>query len=325
MALRIVTALVVLAAAAALRFTRLEQRPMHADEAVQAFKLGQVLETGRYVYDPHEYHGPALAAASLPVARAAGTEELAQLTESLLRAVPAAFGLLLVALTLLAARAIGWHAAVWAAAFTALSPTCVYYSRYYIAEPLLVCFTFAAILSLWRLLQFDSGDRRPAGGTLRSLLAAGALGSSFGLMHATKETWPLPATALVLAAVVSTRCGPRRLLSCIGSKSLAVLVAAAVIVSVTLYSWFFTNPAGPLDSLKAYWFYLQRGAAAGPAAAPHGHPWYYYFQTMLFWPAGGGLNSLEWPLIAPVLFGLCAAGASLLRSGDALNSKAPPG
>ena len=54
--------LILLAAvvAAAFRLPGLEQRPMHGDEAVNAFKLGETLERRGYEYDPHEYHGPTL-------------------------------------------------------------------------------------------------------------------------------------------------------------------------------------------------------------------------------------------------------------------------
>ena len=44
--------------AAALRLSALGERPMHADEAVHAAKLGRLIEQGRYEYDPAEYHGP---------------------------------------------------------------------------------------------------------------------------------------------------------------------------------------------------------------------------------------------------------------------------
>ena len=46
--------------AGALRLPALAARPMHADEAVHADKLGTLLEGGGYAYDPAEYHGPTL-------------------------------------------------------------------------------------------------------------------------------------------------------------------------------------------------------------------------------------------------------------------------
>ncbi len=367
MVVRTATALLVLAGAAALRFARLGERPIHADEAVQAVKLGHTLETGHYVYDPREYHGPALIAASLPVAFACHARSLADLSEPMLRAVPAAFGLLLVALTLLAARQLGWPAALSAAAFTALSPACIYYSRYYIAETLLVCFSFAAVLALWSLLgyastagaacrvepstvqrpradrpgaSFDASEprasHRPAGPnpTLHTgssptssgrhtfrLAPALTFGCAVGLMYATKETWLIAAAAMLLAAGCSERLGPRCLLNRIGNRNVVAALVAAAVISTTLYTWLLTNRAGLLDSITAYWFYLQRASAAGQAAA-HRHPWFFYFQALLLWPSDDHLLSLEWPLVPPALLALVAAVACLLRGAGGSTDQA---
>ena len=60
--------LAVVLLAAALRLPGLASRPMHADEAVHADKLGTLLEGGGYAYDPSEYHGPTLYYLTLPSA-----------------------------------------------------------------------------------------------------------------------------------------------------------------------------------------------------------------------------------------------------------------
>jgi predicted membrane-bound mannosyltransferase len=129
--------LAVAIAAALLRFGDLASRPMHADEAVLADKFGALLTRGEYSYDPADYHGPALLYATLPAARAAGLRTYAALNETVLRAVPAAAGLLLVLLPLVLVPGLGRGAALAAAALTAVSPAMVYYSRYYIPEMLL--------------------------------------------------------------------------------------------------------------------------------------------------------------------------------------------
>ena len=51
-----------------LRGRDLAGRPMHSDEANQAVKAGELLETGHYAFDPHDHHGPVLYYAALPVA-----------------------------------------------------------------------------------------------------------------------------------------------------------------------------------------------------------------------------------------------------------------
>ena len=120
----------ILALAALLRVPQLPDRPMHADEAVLADKFGTLLDTGVWRYDATDYHGPVLPYLTLVSAWAAGQHRYVDLTESVLRAVPVALGLMVVALPLLLSRGLGSDAAIAAAALTAISPAMVYYSRY---------------------------------------------------------------------------------------------------------------------------------------------------------------------------------------------------
>ncbi len=65
------------------RVTHLDRMPMHHDEANQAVKFGDLLETNQYRYDKIDHHGPSLYYLSLPVARILSFSTLA----SLLRAI----------------------------------------------------------------------------------------------------------------------------------------------------------------------------------------------------------------------------------------------
>jgi predicted membrane-bound mannosyltransferase len=87
--------LILIAAVAAIgvRTLNLSQRPMHVDEAVHADKFRDLLENGRYVYNPHEYHGPTLNYATLVPALLSGAGTYVQVTESTLRIVPVVFDL----------------------------------------------------------------------------------------------------------------------------------------------------------------------------------------------------------------------------------------
>jgi uncharacterized protein (TIGR03663 family) len=145
--------LAVVALAAVLRLADLPNRPMHCDEAVHALKFRELLEKNEYAYDPHEYHGPILNYLTLPIAWRAGASYLTEIDETHLRLLPAVFGILLVALVWLLRRDLGWVATIWAALLTAVSPAMVFYSRYYIQEMLLVCFTFGAVIAWWRFLR----------------------------------------------------------------------------------------------------------------------------------------------------------------------------
>ena len=63
--------------ALAFRVVRLDLRPMHADEANQAVKFGDLLERGQYRFDPQDHHGPTLYYLTLPAAWAAREKALA--------------------------------------------------------------------------------------------------------------------------------------------------------------------------------------------------------------------------------------------------------
>src|SRR5688572_7930633 len=125
-----------------LRAPRLALKPMHGDEAINAFKFND------YTYDPHEYHGPSLPYVT-KVAMWLDGRGYEGSTESTFRAVNVCFGVVLVLMLWFVRRGLGsWEMAV-AAVLTAVSPAMVFYSRYHIHEMLLVFFTFAAIASGW--------------------------------------------------------------------------------------------------------------------------------------------------------------------------------
>src|ERR1041385_2456625 len=133
--------LLITAGALALRGPQLALRPMHNDEAVNAAKIKGLYQNGRYTYDPNEHHGPTLYYATLPFIWLSGAQDYDHLTEIPLRAVSVFFGLALIALVWFMADGLGRTAALVAGLLTALSPAMVFYSRYFIHEMLLVCFT----------------------------------------------------------------------------------------------------------------------------------------------------------------------------------------
>jgi len=283
-------------AALALRLPRLAQRPMHGDEAVHAIKFGDLLEEGIYTYDPDEYHGPTLNYLTLIPARLASAEKLTQVSEFTLRIVPVFFGVLLVLLVLLVGDGLGSHAAVYAAVLTAISPAMVFYSRYYIQEMLLVCFTFGAIVFGYRYT--------------RSKNIAWALltGMSLGLMHATKETCIIAFGSMFLALLLMLlmRRPKGALINAAKaikpSHLIAGLIAGAV-VSALFYSSFLTNPGGILDSVRTYTTYFDR---AGNNTL-HIHPWYYYLKMLIYSRYGDGPRWTEALIVLLAVVGLITA------------------
>jgi len=264
--------------AVVLRLPRLEQRPMHGDEAVHAVKFGSLLEKGVYTYDPDEYHGPTLNYFTLIPAWLGSVKKLAQASEFTLRIVPVFFGVLLVLLFLLLTDGLGCAAAVCAAVLTAVSPAMIFYSRYYIQEMLLVCFTFAVIVCAYRYIRS------------KNIGWALLTGVFLGLSHATKETSIIAFGSMLLALLLTLLVRRWQGGSALSIKRrvrpwhIIAAAASAVMVSALFYSSFWTNPTGILDSFRAYIPYFSRAGGNGL----HNHPWYYYIRMLIYYRLDGG-------------------------------------
>lgn len=288
--------LLVVLLAVVLRFAHLADRPMHADEAVNADKFGTLLEQGRYEYDPTHFHGPSLSYVTLVPARMRGITRDADLDEATLRSGPAALGVLLVAASILLIPVFGEGAALAAALLAAVSPAMVFYSRDFIHETLLVCFTGGALIALFRYL------RKPGA------FWAVATGVCAGLMFATKETSVIAFVALALGGALNAgfeswrgdggplpRTPPRWAHVLLGS------LAASLVAAIFFSSWF-SHPHGIIDSFQAYRTYF--GMAGGGSV--HTHPWHYYLDLLLWSKSPGSPVWTECVIVVLAVVGLVA-------------------
>jgi uncharacterized protein (TIGR03663 family) len=283
------SALAVLILACFLRGCCLDIRPMHGDEAVHADKFGRLLEQNYYRYDPKEFHGPTLNYFTLIPARLSGKHTYAAVTESTLRIVPAFFGLLLVIMPLLLADGLGKTTAIIAGAITAISPAFVFYSRYYIQEMLLVCFTFAVVVCGYRYSQS------------KSCVWALLTGVFAGLCAATKETWIISFGSMIITLVIMMLV--QRKIWKLQFSHLLLAIAGALAVWVLFYSSFFTNPAGLTDSICSFKTYF--GSFVKNRA--HFHPWYYYLKLLIYNKASMGPPWTEAAVVILAAAGLVAA------------------
>ncbi len=263
---------------------------MHGDEAVHAYRFGQLLETNNYRYDPTEYHGPALNYFTLIPALFSGHHTYASLTEITLRIVPVFFGLILILLPLLIFDGIGKPAAFVAILFTAISPAFVFYSRYYIPEMLLVCFTFGMIACGYRYIKNQSWTW-----ALRTGILA-------GLCFATKETSVIAFGAVVisLAIVIVSSKGTAQLFSLFRMRHLILAISGALFIWGLFFSSFLKNPQGLIDSFGAFGTYFNR---AGTNQF-HIHPWYYYFQLLVYNKVEGSAPWTEGFIVILSIIGL---------------------
>ena len=264
--------LLIVCAAFFFRVVRLDLRLIHHDEANQAVKFGNLLERGEYRYDPVEHHGPSLYYASLPFAWVRSGRSFIALDEATLRLVPALFGVGIVLLLLLLKDGFSRSAVVFSGIFVAASPLMVFYSRFYIQETLLVFFLLGTIASSWRYH------------VNRTWGWAAAIGVFIGLMYATKETCVIAFIALfgglLLARVFSKEpLGEKPPIS-----HAFVLLGSAFFVAFLLFSSFFQNPKGIVDSVLSFQNYLGKAGEAGF----HSYPWSYYLEMLAFSRYGSG-------------------------------------
>jgi len=253
-----------------LRLTDLDRRVMHSDEAVNAVITGHIVEGTPFIYNPHDIHGPTLHYTTAAVARLRGITSFDEFDETLVRSVPAIFGLLLIAATFLIRKELGGTVptllAIW---LIALAPMLVFFSRYFIMEQPFILFLFLFGVSLWRYRLTHSKAW---------ILSAGLF---LGLLHATKETFVIHIFAMTVAALIIL--GGKPTLSwtwwCQRPwKDWFSIAAIGLGVSSTLLTGFFRNPQALTDSFRTYFLYLQR---ASGSESGHQQPWHYYW-TELF-------------------------------------------
>jgi uncharacterized protein (TIGR03663 family) len=266
-----------------LRFYALPLKPLHHDEGVNALFLTTLVRPPHtYEYDPANYHGPTLYYLGWVSTSIFG------LTTFAIRFVTAVCGLLTVLLMISLRRSIGTVGAFAAAALLAVSPGAVYFSRYFIHETVLVCFTLATVIAT---VYWLSGGR-----TVFLYLAA----ASAGLMFATKETAIISAAVLIIAALASSwifelrsasrdEAQPRPIWR--PSSMLAAMrrVAAAarprrrrdfllaalaagifLLVNAVFYTSLFTHWQGAVDAFHSFVIWTHTGTTA------HTRPWYTY-------------------------------------------------
>jgi uncharacterized protein (TIGR03663 family) len=269
----------ILLLALALRLYALDMKPLHHDEGVNGFFLTNLLRQGRYAYDPENYHGPTLYYLTLPFVALGGLHTF------LIRLVPSLFGVGVVWLVLALRRYVGTVAVLVAALLVAVSPACVFYSRYFIHEMLFVFFTLGLVVAALRFRETGAASD------------LGLASASAALMFATKETAFISVGTLGLAWVTAAlwerlRGGNRRgknvwappkpeggfaKLKSEGKAGQAILGTAVLFlfIWVIFYSSFFTHWKGAFwDSLKTFAIWKKTGMSEF-----HGKPW----NTYLSW------------------------------------------
>ena len=250
-----------------IRLPQLGVRPMHTDEAVNAYLVGQSLAGETFRYDPQDRHGPLLNLVAKPIAQLGGAKNFSELTETQLRLTPVIIGSAMILLFGAAVEMLGFIPCLVAALLFAFAPLPVYFSRYFIHETLFVAATFGLILTGWWSVEKKSVGFAALGGMCAALMLAG------------KETAVIHFFALSLAALAgwwANRQNPEAKKT-VGSAAKIIFIAGAVFVVATilLFTAFGQNGSALTDLLHAMPRFAARAGGEG-----HAKPFGYYFQIL---------------------------------------------
>jgi uncharacterized protein (TIGR03663 family) len=277
--------LLAIVAAIFLRFYLLEIKPLHHDEGVNSYFLLNLARSGKYVYDPTNYHGPTLYYFSWLTLKLFGESEVT------LRIYPAICGVLTVALVWGLRKGLGFVGTPVAAWSLALSPGLVYYSRDFIHESSFGFFTVGIIVCAYNLR--DS--------------YLWFLPIFLGLLFATKET-AIHTVGVLIAAVICALIWyalrtffstSKVAFSFLHSYLQPVLswqyflyfAVVFLAINIIFYSSFFTNWKGVIDACRSVFMWTGRGFTEHI----HDHVFTYYL---------GILVKIELPLIIAALIGI---------------------
>jgi uncharacterized protein (TIGR03663 family) len=287
---------------AAQRHAHLADRPLHADEAVQAWTTWQVLCGTPYRYDPADRHGPFIYLAAAAVERLTGGGAHTWDEEAARRFTWLA-GIATLLLLAFGARAgLGAGAATVAAALLAFEPISTLYHTYYVQEAWLALFTWAFVLLACSAAANTSRGRDGAVSARAGLAMPLTLGLLAGLAVANKEVAPLY-LGVGLFAVGWVHRPPRP-----SARAWAWAVGGGLAVYVLFYASFGQNPAGVLDGLRGYGLQMQRRADPAHSQPPD------YFLAMLLPHRAGGIAWGHTGLLILALLGAVLAGRREART-----------
>lgn len=276
------------------RAAHIDNRPLHADEAVQAWQTWTLLQGDGYTYDPVDRHGPLLYYGSAAQHKLSGGDA-STYDDKAARSFVLAAGIATLILVAFGTRTAGFDSriGVIAVLLLAFETFSTLYHTYFVQEAWLALF-------VWAFLYL--GLRRDSDRPLARLFVMGLLA---GLAQATKETAPL----YLAIAITSIYLVDRRIPQRPNRAEVAAAFIGFLLPVVVLYSAFGTHWSGLLDAVRTYTLQADR-----IAETPHAYPWWHYLKTLGIIPTGGP----HWGQF--MLLGLAAFGAALTFRKSATRS-----
>lgn len=242
-----------------LRFYNLDLRPFHHDEAVHGWFTCKILNTGDYHYQPWA-HGPLQYYITALIFHLFGASEFTG------RIIPAFLGVLLVLSAYPLRRYIGEVGSIFLAAFFAISPSILYYSRFFRNDIYVVLFAVLILITVLKYLDTQKLYWATFTGCLAALSVSAKENAyivlfifvSFGVLYLIRERDRLKIRATI-------------------KKNLPAIVTALLagfIIYFILYSFFLqhlTDPIYAIPDAVDHWSHYTGG--------PSG-PFYFYIPIM---------------------------------------------
>ena len=239
------------------RLSFLDLRPLHHDEGVNYFFAKNLIDSGRFNYDPLNYHGPSYFFALFLSFLVFGVSEFS------LRLPAALFGIILV-LTPLFFRLKFKYNKYLASIFLILSPSIMYYSRYSIHESLFVLLSLLSVYTLTQIIETKSLEYLPF------------FAFSLALAFATKETVMILSFILFAICIINYK-----KIKQIKFKNQTAAITYSILIFLLIYIALFTsfliNLKGLADSFKGYFPWTERGITE----LGHQKPFFYYLSLLV--------------------------------------------
>lgn len=256
-----ITFFILLALAAITRLIFLDLRPLHHDEGNNYFFTQQIFETGKYIYNPLNYHGPLYFFAIFLSFLALGISEFS------LRLPAAIFGILAILAPFVFMKGDNkkW---IFPSLFLIASPSFMYYSRYSIHESALVLFSIFLLIITTRFLEE------------KKLAYLPYIGLATALILTTKETGIISIAIIFLICIFNFK----KLRQMEWKKNYIMVLGALyafLILYIAFFTWFFLDIQGIVRSFEAYLPWMQRSVSE----TGHIKPFYYYLKLIAMYEA----------------------------------------
>ena len=246
--------ILIVALAFFLRLYRLDERVFHHDEAAVGYFTYKLFKDGIYSYDP-SFHGPFIYYATSEIFRLLGDSDYSA------RLLPAILGAGLIFLLIPLRKYIGSYGMIFAAFFLALSPSFLYYSRFYREDIFMAFFSLLTLVCAVKYAEKFSEEKYSLARVFYLFSGAAALAS----MAALKENAYI-IMALIVLFLLLLLARERGLIERRDKKLILIAeVLFFILVFLVAFSLYYTGNIFDAHGMKAaveravsHWYEMHR-------------------------------------------------------------------